>query len=74
MHICARLGPRLRHAVTDQGIVDTAQREGLHLRALSSHCVLPKPPQGLILGFAAFDEKVLSEAGQRLSRLLLKLF
>lgn len=73
MHICTRLRPRLHDGVTDQGIVDAAQREGLHLRALSSYCVLPKPPQGLILGFAAFDEILLSEAGQKLSRLLLKL-
>jgi GntR family transcriptional regulator/MocR family aminotransferase len=73
MHICARLRPRLNTALTDQDIVDAAKTEGLHLQALSSYCVLPKPPHGLVLGFAAFDELALSEAAQRLSRLLLKL-
>ncbi|MGJ8626395.1 MAG: PLP-dependent aminotransferase family protein [Sulfitobacter sp.] len=74
MHICAPLLPKLSHVTTDKGIVDAAMNEGIHLRALSSHCVLPKAPQGLLLGFASFDESALSEAGQRLRRLLLKLF
>lgn len=73
MHICASLLPNLSHAVTDQAIVSAAKKEGLHLRALSSHCVLPQPPEGLILGFAAFDERTLTNASQRLSKLLLRI-
>ncbi len=71
MHICAPLLPKLRSRITDKAIVEAARKEGLHLRALSSHCVLPKPPQGLIFGFAAFDEKALSAATQKLKRFTL---
>lgn len=70
MHICAPLRPKLRHVFTDKAIADAAKKEGLHLRALSVHCVLPEPPKGLILGFAAFDERTLSNATQKLTKLL----
>jgi len=74
MHICAPLLPKFSNEITDTAIVDAARKEGLHLRALSSHCVLPNPPQGLILGFAAFDEGMLSEATKRMRQMLLRQF
>lgn len=70
MHICASLGPRLREKISDQDVVTAAKVHGLHLRALSSHCTLSTPPQGLILGYAAFDETLLKTAAQRLVQLL----
>lgn len=71
MHLCMPLSPKLRHTAQDKTIADAAQKRGIHLRALSSHCVLPDPPQGLILGYAAFDEKTLTNAAQKLDKLLL---
>lgn len=70
MHICASLGQRLLHTVTDQDIVAAAKAQSLHLRALSSHCSLSAPPQGLILGYAAFDETALVPAARRLRQIL----
>ncbi len=73
MHVCTPLLPRLRRQVTDKMIANFAQNEGLQLKALSSHCVLPDPPQGLVLGYAAFDERTLTSAAQKLSQILLQL-
>lgn len=68
MHICAHLRAKLR--ARDIDIVDAAQSDGLHVRALSAHCVLPRAPQGLVLGFAAFDEPALADAALRLRKVL----
>lgn len=73
MHICPQLHPSLRRQVTDETIAKTAKNEGLHLRSLSSHCVMPAPPQGLVLGYAAFDEATLSRAALRLKQVLTQL-
>lgn len=70
MHICAALRSKLLKTTTDKAITDAAFKEGLHLKALSSHSVLPDPPQGLVLGYAAFNETELSQGAQKLSRLL----
>ncbi|WP_282063420.1 PLP-dependent aminotransferase family protein [Roseobacter litoralis] len=73
MHICASLLPSLRHHATDKLISNTARGKGLHVKALSSHCILPDPPQGLVLGYAAFDEKIISTAAHKLNQLLTEL-
>ena len=70
MHICAALLPGLQRQTTDQMIATVARDKGLQVKALSSHCVLPDPPQGLVLGYAAFDEKALSAAAQKLNQVL----
>lgn len=68
MHLCVPLRPVLR--ATDQQIAARATAQGLTLRALSAHAHLPDPPQGLLLGYAAFDEDQLSQAARRLARVL----
>ncbi len=73
MHLCTPLLPKLSCRVTDKTIAAAVQNEGVQLKALSAHCVLPDPPQGLILGYAAFDEKKLSRAAYKLNQILLRL-
>ncbi len=73
MHICPQLQSNLRRQVTDETIAKIARNEGLHLRSLSSHSVMPAPPQGLVLGYAAFDEDTLSRAALKLNQILTQL-
>ena len=70
MHLVAGLGPRLQGRVSDRAIAERATARGLALRALSSHAILPDPPQGLLLGYAGFDEDTLGHAGRTLGALL----
>lgn len=70
MHICAPLRPGMHSRITDREIVAKAAKGGVRLRALSSHSVLPDPPQGLILGYAAFDDQRLEQAARHLTGLL----
>ncbi|WGT49197.1 PLP-dependent aminotransferase family protein [Thioclava nitratireducens] len=69
MHLCAGLGPALVPA-GDRAISERAKAAGLTLRALSSHARLPDPPQGVLLGYAGFDEPTLSAAAEKLRALL----
>lgn len=73
MHICAALKADLQQFTTDQEIARAAKTAGVRVRALSSYCILPDPPQGLILGYAAFDEKTMSKAAQKLNDVLRQL-
>ncbi|MBR9836586.1 MAG: PLP-dependent aminotransferase family protein [Rhodobacteraceae bacterium] len=70
MHLVAGLGPRLQGRVSDRAIAERATARGLAPRALSSHAILPDPPQGLLLGYAGFDEDTLGHAGRTLGALL----
>ena len=70
MHLCIPLRPKLARRMTDQDICAKAQDHGLRVGALSAHCVLPDKPQALLLGYAAFDDDVLSEAGARLAHMI----
>ncbi|MFD1159608.1 MocR-like pyridoxine biosynthesis transcription factor PdxR [Roseovarius aestuarii] len=70
MHLCLSLKPQLARRVSDQEICRRAKKIGLHVGALSDHCVLPDKMQGLLLGYAAFDEQALSEAADRFANLL----
>ena len=70
MHLCAFLQPVLAKRVSDTELVSRAGEEGLAPGALSRHCILPDPPQGLLLGFSSFDEDVLSDGAKRLVELL----
>lgn len=70
MHIYVRLRPKLARKTTDTKIEKLGRRDGLTLRALSPHSVLPNPPQGLLLGYAAFDELALTEAAGKLIEIL----
>ncbi|CAM4414861.1 PLP-dependent aminotransferase family protein [Palleronia rufa] len=70
MHLCAALLQCLRRRATDQTIATVAQSRGLQVKALSSYSILADPRQGLVLGYAAFDEPTLSAAAQVLNRVL----
>lgn len=70
MHLTCPLGPALAGRVSDRQIAMMGDAAGLYLRALSTHSVLPDPPQGLLLGYAAFDDTALRDAAARLLTLL----
>lgn len=65
MHLCAGLGPRGAQ-LGDRALSRKAEAVGLTLRALSAHATLPDPPQGVILGYAGFDEATIGAACARL--------
>lgn len=64
------LREKLSQQTTDMDIAVAGKEIGLHLRSLSSHAILPNPPQGLILGYAAYDEQLLTDAANKLCELL----
>lgn len=70
MHLCVPLREKLSRKISDQVISAEGAKRKLSLRALSSHSVLPDPPQGLLLGYAAFDHETLDKAARSLCSLL----
>ncbi|WP_138465938.1 PLP-dependent aminotransferase family protein [Poseidonocella sp. HB161398] len=70
MHLMLPLGPDLAGRVPDREISARAAAEGMVLRALSAHARLPDAPEGLILGYAGFEEPRLGEAAEALGRIL----
>ncbi|MDK3018883.1 MocR-like pyridoxine biosynthesis transcription factor PdxR [Pseudodonghicola flavimaris] len=73
MHLCLPLAGALADRSDDRAIAAAAAPAGLSPRALSSHSVLPDPPQGLLLGYAGFDEATLTQAAADFSPLLRRL-
>ncbi|PWE32449.1 PLP-dependent aminotransferase family protein [Maritimibacter sp. 55A14] len=73
MHLVAGLGPALAGRVHDREIAAAAQEAGLTLRALSAYATGPGARQGLVLGYAAFDEAALRDAVARLARVIRRL-
>jgi GntR family transcriptional regulator/MocR family aminotransferase len=69
MHLCCQLGSRMA-GWSDQEIANAAKTRGLGLKALSTYSQSVDAPQGLLLGFAGFDEEVLRGASQTLTQLL----
>jgi len=72
MHLCAFLHPAFEKLVSDTELVGRARGEGLDPGVLSRHCILPDPPQGILLGFCPFDEETLTVGAKRLSDLLMR--
>ncbi|MGZ2258024.1 MocR-like pyridoxine biosynthesis transcription factor PdxR [Roseobacter sp. A03A-229] len=70
MHLCCPLRPALAADCRDVEIAAACGAAGLTVRALSAHCVLPDAPQGLLLGYAGFDEAALSAATATLTTVL----
>ncbi|MBW4707413.1 PLP-dependent aminotransferase family protein [Roseobacter sp. YSTF-M11] len=70
MHLCCPLAPALADIATDKDVSELGAAHGLTVRALSSHAVLPDPPQGVLLGYAAFDEDALRESAEVLTGLI----
>ncbi|WP_170332488.1 PLP-dependent aminotransferase family protein [Ruegeria arenilitoris] len=72
MHLCVSPKTPLLDRISDLEISKRAEQNGLRVSALSTHCVLPEKLQGLLLGYAAFDEDTLSDAAERLITILHK--
>jgi len=70
MHLVARLTPALLKRMTDVEAADRAAMAGVVAKSLSGYSALPKPPQGLVLGFAAFDEAAIEDAARQLAEAL----
>lgn len=73
MHLCCALQEDLAAVASDVMLSRAAAKRNLYLRALSAHSVLPDPPQGVLLGYAAFSEEVLDRAAQTLNEVLAEL-
>lgn len=71
MHLCVEFEAHLAGRIRDTDICRKAAENGLRVSALSAHCTLPHKMQGLLLGYAAFDESTLSDAAARLVKILL---
>lgn len=70
MHLVARLRPKLSKKLTDREVADIATRSGISVKALSSFYTGKTQAQGLVLGFAGFDEDALQEAVVKLASAL----
>ena len=70
MHLCVGLTAKLSQTATDIEISTAAKSAGLIVEALSSFSVLPNPPEGLLLGYAAFEETALSDSASVLMNIL----
>ena len=62
LHLIARLSPSLARQVTDLDVERTAASAGVAAVALSRFYAKPPRQQGLLLGYAAFDESALDHA------------
>ena len=74
MHLCCPLRSELSERVSDKHIAALGDEQGFILRALSAHSILPDSPQGLLLGYAAFDDENLIQAAQKLTGILSSLY
>ena len=70
MHLCCPLTPEMQSRASDVDLSRRGAENGLTLRPLSNYSSLPNPQQGLLLGYAAFDENTLSEAARVLLTVL----
>ncbi|WP_371171382.1 PLP-dependent aminotransferase family protein [Aliiroseovarius sp. 2305UL8-7] len=64
MHLCLSFQPELAERTTDVAISELAMKAGLSIDALSAHNISPNGPQGLLLGYAGFDEDALTAAAR----------
>ncbi len=70
MHLTARLAPALAARMTDADLSGLARGHGLTLSALSSFYRGTAPGQGVLMGYAGFDETELDAACSKLAGLL----
>ncbi|MEP4194738.1 MAG: PLP-dependent aminotransferase family protein [Aliishimia sp.] len=64
--------PIIAAGLSDQEISNRAGQVGLTVNAVSGQSILSDPPQGLILGYAGFEENALIEAAQTLIEVIRK--
>jgi len=67
MHLVAHLTPGLRKRMDDVEAANRAAKAGVVAKPLSGYSALAKPAQGLVLGFAAFDEAAIEDAARLLA-------
>lgn len=70
MHLIARLSPSVARRMDDAQASARAAGAGVSAPALSSYSRLPRPPQGLALGYAGFDEAAMDAAARKLAAAL----
>lgn len=67
IHLIADIAPGLLEFFRDVDLAKLAELAGVFVRPLSSLCFGPQQRQGLILGFAAFDEQEIEAALKNLA-------
>ena len=70
MHLVAALAPELARRMSDEQAARLAAEAGITAPALSSFYAGPPAGQGLLLGYAAFDEHEIAAAAARLAAVL----
>ena len=70
MHLVADLKPALQRRATDAEIVERAGQAGLSVASLSSYFAGQSRAQGLVLGYAGFDEPAIEDGVRRLEAVL----
>jgi len=71
LHMIARLTPELAARMDDREASRRAAAAGITVPPLSGYFLGPQRDQGLMLGFAAFDESTIEKAAERLAQALL---
>jgi GntR family transcriptional regulator/MocR family aminotransferase len=71
MHLCLYFQPALADAMTDIAISELAMKANLRIDALSTHNISQNGPQGLLFGYAGFEEEALTTAASTFVELLL---
>ena len=70
MHVVAGLAPGLSRRMTDVEAVQRAKAAGVVVTALSAYFAGKPTRQGLVLGFAGFDERSIRSSASRLAKVL----
>lgn len=70
MHVIGDLGPRLSRHMTDREAAERAAAAGITASALSTYYAGTPSRQGLVLGYASFDEDTLRSSAVRLVQAL----
>ncbi len=66
IHLVAAIGPVLAERYLDVELSQLAGRSGIHMRPLSQSAIELPSRQGLLLGYAAFDEREITSATRAL--------
>ena len=67
MHVIARLTPELMARMTDREVEARGVKAGVVARALSSYYAEGPRQQGLVLGYAGFEETAIESGVERLA-------
>jgi GntR family transcriptional regulator/MocR family aminotransferase len=70
MHLIAKLTPDLAARMTDRDVETRGAEAGVIARALSNYYTEGPPQQGLVLGYAGFDEAALAVGVAKLAAAL----